>query len=206
MIIHALETAIALVFDEEYAYGWSDDIESVSVSKAKVIMDYIIKQKFSLMRKEIVIEDEAETSRSATSGEEFDSRAKYTSKFLSFNKPVITASDVSQFRLMPPSQTSSKNKYPVRECKSFMREISDAGFGSLEEVQKEGCSRSLLTFRKRRYSDLNSSQQDKKLRLTEEEYSLSFPSTSSSDDSFMLQSAEISTDDETQAILTTPEN
>lgn len=41
------------------------------------------------------------------------------------------ASDVSKYRLMPPSQTTKKNKYPVESCRSFMREVSNAGFGEL---------------------------------------------------------------------------
>ena len=33
-----------------------------------------------------------------------------------------------------PKQSQSKNKYPVEQCKTFMKEVSQAGFGSVEEV------------------------------------------------------------------------
>ena len=89
---------------------------------------------------------------------------------------------------MPPTskQLQSKNKYPVEQCKSFMKEVSQAGFGSVEKFQKSG---SALTFQKRPYGELGNDQLEtlKRLRINEDLYSASQTSNTSrsttSDDS-----------------------
>ena len=106
---------------------------------------------------------------------------KYLSKFLTFKNANIQVIDVSQFRLMPPTpkQSQSKNKYPVEQCKTFMKEASQAGFGSVEEIDKGG-GRKALTFRKCPYSELGNAQQEtlKWLRINEDLYSASQSSNS----------------------------
>ena len=56
---------------------------------------------------------------------------------------------------MPPKSTGEKNKYPARDCREYMKEVSDAGFGSVEEISKEGRLRKTLTFKKRRKASWN---------------------------------------------------
>lgn len=70
---------------------------------------------------------------------------------MTFKGSSITASDVSKFCLMPPSQTTKKNKYPVESCRSFMREVSSAGFGEL--VNDNDTAKRSLIFRKRSYDE-----------------------------------------------------
>lgn len=72
--------------------------------------------------------------------------------------------------LMPPNHSQDKNKYPAKECREFMKEISNAGFGTVEELNKEGSYRKTYTFRKRPYEALGDSQHEtlKKLHLNYE--------------------------------------
>lgn len=87
---------------------------------------------------------------------------------------------MSKFRLMPPSQTTKKNKYPVESCRNYMREISNAGFGELEN-DSETTKRSLI-FRKRSFIKLGDSQQQtmKKINLDANLYDSFFYNTNSS--------------------------
>lgn len=102
-----------------------------------------------------------------------DNNPTYLQKFLTYKDNDIIASDVSRFRLIPPSTTTNgKNKYPVDQCKSFMRSVSEAGYGSIEETSRAGTTKKSLTFRKRPFSELGLSQQEglKTLRITESDY------------------------------------
>ena len=85
-------------------------------------VDYVIEQKFLLM---------PPVSNSIIS----NISDNYLAKFLSFKNRIIQASDVSQFRLMPPTPLipGSKNKYPVENVKQFMGTIANAGFGLITE-------------------------------------------------------------------------
>ena len=106
-----------------------------------------------------------------------DSNPRYLSKFLTFKNPDIKPSDVSQFRLMPPTPTNSvstgvkvKNKYPVEQCRHFMKEVSEAGFGTFTEILRGLSLRNELTFCKRQYSKLGDCQIEtlEKLKIDEE--------------------------------------
>ena len=202
MVIHSLEQAVTVPMpsndvQSENSQGpeWTSIIESTSVMKAKTIMKYIIEQKFALMQPEIRIPTETESILESinTGRQKLDSNPKYLSKFLTFRNTEIQASDVSQFRLMPPTpkNSTSKNKYPVDECKRFMKEVSEAGFGTIHEVQKSGSLRKAYMFCKRPYGELGNEQQQilKKLRVNELLYNAS-PMTSSSstpdDESFLF--------------------
>ena len=108
------------------------------------------------------------------------SNPRYLSKFLTFKNPDIKPSDVSQFRLMPPTPTNSvstgvkvKNKYPVEQCRHFMKEVSEAGFGTFTQIQRGVSLRKGLTFCKRPYSELGDCQIEtlEKLKINEELYS-----------------------------------
>ena len=151
------------------------------------------------MKPEIKITDDT-----SISSRMLGDNAKHTAKFLSFNKKEISASDVSQYRLMPAAKTNEKNKYPASECKVFMQEIADAGFGVIEEVQKEGSRRKCSIFKKRQLSELGSDQREslKKLKITDELYSTSFSSTS--DDSFLNTTDSQISDTPIQELLSSP--
>lgn len=220
MIIHSLEQAVehpmnACCSDESLPteVQWNATIKEDSVIKAEVITKYIIEQKFALMQPEVqvgIAEMNVYTGRAV-----LDENPKYLSKFLTFKNATIQASDVSQFRLMPPTpkQSQSKNKYPVEQCKTFMKEVSQAGFGSIEEVQKvTGSGRKVLTFRKRPYDELGNDQLEtlKRLRINEDLYSASQTSNTSrsttSDDSSFLSQASDSDDNVPPITLCTPDS
>lgn len=139
MVIHSIEEAIT---SSEDRY-WSPTIKECSLQKAKTVMDYIIKQKFALMPPEVKItESDSLPNINIDSGTPIlDNNPKYLSKFLSYKSTEVAPSDVSRFRLMPPTPTQSKNKYPVEECRSFMWSISQAGFGSIDESRKDRSSK-----------------------------------------------------------------
>lgn len=140
-----------------------------------------------------------------------DENPKHLSKFLTFKNATIQASNVSQFRLMPPTPngSQSKNKYPIELCKKFMKEVSAAGFGTVKEVQKSGSLRKALTFRKRPFGELENAQLEtlKRLRIDEESYSASQTSSSStSDDLSFFSTASDSDDTVPPNTLSTPDS
>ena len=182
MILHVLESA--LCYEGE---PWNTVIPKSAVDKAEHILNYIVDQKFALMHPEIQVK----TSTTQCSVPLIPDT--YLSKFLSFNKSVISASDVSQYRLMPPSPLTpqSKNKYPVENVRKFMSSISSAGFGQVLEELRSGSKRKATIFRKHSLQDMATEQQSilKKLKVAE----TSFDSSTSSNTSF-----------ETSIYLTTP--
>ena len=122
MIICVLEQAIEITSQDSV---WSYKVDKLSVEKAKIILDYVIEQKFALMEPEIKIVTtiHSDDPNLQTGSDVLDHNPKYLHKFLSFKGNSVLASDVSQFRLMPPSQTTKKNKYPVENCRGYMREF-----------------------------------------------------------------------------------
>ena len=200
VVVDALEQAIAKplprsCMDEDDDDSWEDTIGEHSVVQAEHIMNYIIDQKFALMKEEVKVADLPE-EKLTTDSNIINNHPRYLSKFLTFKNSDIQASDVSQFRLMPPTPktptdpgTKPRNKYPVEQCKNYMQEVSKAGFGTLHEVQRGGL-RKALVFRKRRYNELGSDQIEllKRLKVNEESYSASqmssdsLASTSTSED------------------------
>ena len=156
---------------------WNASIREDSIKKAEVITKYYIEQKFALMQPELQVVINVHTGRVV-----LDENLKYLSKLVTFKNANIKASDVSQFRLMPPKpkQSQSKNKYPVEQWKTFMKEVSPAGFGSAEEVHKGG-GRKALTLWKHLYSQLGNAQREtlKQLRINEDLYNVSQSSNSS---------------------------
>ncbi len=85
----------------------------------------------------------------------------YMTKFLSLIIKKITASDVSQYPLMPPSPSTqmSKNKYPVDKVREYMQNVSEAGFGTVCEEVRTGSKRKSTTFIKYVLKDLTNTQQ-----------------------------------------------
>jgi hypothetical protein len=120
-----------------------------------------------------------------------DSNEKYLNKFLSYKGKEISPSDVSRYRLMPPTQGKGKNKYPVEECKNFMKDIESAGFGSLSSDRRS------VNFRKRQYSELGSVQQEnlKRMNLSMELY-----------DSFLMESDDSIESAHSRVLLSTPDS
>lgn len=173
MVVHAIDRAVKILALE--VTGWSSTIEVDSLNTAKTIMDYILDQKFALMLPEIKIAAEPSflPDKSIISGVQvLDSNPKHLTKFLTYKGEELSASDVSRFRLMPPTPTRGKNKYPVDQCRSFMRSVSEGGFGSVDESIKEGSSKKSFHFRKRPFSELGENQQEtlKKLLITQTDY------------------------------------
>jgi hypothetical protein len=201
MVIHALEQAISHAMLGETT--WSDKIDEITISKAKNVLDYLIDEKFALMKPEIKIVEDADISSDQIGSQLLDN-SKHVTKFLSFNRSEITASDVSQYRLMPATKTSDKNKYPAKECKSYMKRVADAGFGIVREIEREGSFRKCATFYKRQLQDLGIPQREslKKLKISDEQYNSSF--SSSSDDSFMNTTDSQIGDSDSPVLLTTP--
>ena len=85
---------------------WSYKIEKESLTEAKVVLDYILEQKFSLIKPELEIPQIHPMLH--TGSQKLDENPQYLNKFLSFKAKEITASDVSKYRLMPSIQ-SDKN-------------------------------------------------------------------------------------------------
>ena len=108
----------------------------------------------------------------------------YLSKFLTFKGDQVQASDVSQYRLMPPTplNPTSKNKYPVENVKAYMGKVADAGFGRVVESVKKGSKRKSTTFYKYTYDELEDEQTNtlKKLKIDRSTYEDSFLDLSSS--------------------------
>ena len=102
MILHVLRMALV------GAPEWDPMVTKEDVDCAKVIIDFIIEQKFRLMPPELKVASAATYSCPNVPD-------NYLVKFLGFRGSQIQASDVSQFRLMPPSPLTpgAKNKYPV---------------------------------------------------------------------------------------------
>ena len=165
MILHSLRIALA---NEPV---WDTMVTKEDVDHAKVIIDFIIEQKFRLMPPEMKVV-------SAASYMCPNVPDNYLAKFLGFKSKQIQASDVSQFRLMPPSPLTpgDKNKYPVEKVKQYMGNIATAGFGTIIEESKSGSKRKSTVFKKHSFDALRESQKQtvKKLKLDE-----SFASSSS---------------------------
>ena len=161
MILQALETAL----DDPIVTTtpWNTVVSKRSVERAKVILDYVIDEKFSLMPPEIKVKSPACSC--------FDSSISdsYLTKFLSFDKKNISASDVSQYRLMPPTPLTpaSKNKYPVEKVREYLQNVSTAGFGTVTEEVRTGSKRKTTMFTKHALDDMTSKQHDilKKLKV-----------------------------------------
>ena len=182
-MINCLEQALDMMTVEEAC--WNYTIEECSIIQAKVVLDYVIDQKFSLMQPEIKISTATPTNSDKpilnTGSIVLDQNPHYLRKFLSFKGRDIIASDISKYRLMPPAKTDKKNKYPV-DCRNYMREISSAGFGNI--INDTPTTRRSLIFRKRSFEDLEPDQQDtlKKKKILDTSYdSFLYSSDSSSD-------------------------
>ncbi len=203
MVIHSIQNTLDIDSDGE----WNAIIDEASVQKAKIILDYIIEVKFALMPPEKKINPPSTSliipTPINTGSPIIDGNTKYLSKFLSFNEDEILASGVSKYRLVPPSKSQKNNKYPVEECRLFMREVSTA---SIEERGRDGTSRKTVLFKKRPYTELGDTQHNilKKLHLNEEMYNSS-ANSSGSVDSFMLETDDSGTD-ETIHVLSTPDS
>ena len=176
MILCCLEQAVSVCHgmdteEEEEELGWDTTVSESHVLKAKNLIDYIIEQKFSLMKAEVIIPDR-DTVRDSILD---TGNAKYLEKFLKFKGSQIQASDVSQYRLMPglPCTSGSRNRYPVDQAKAFMRQVSEAGFGTCEEITKAGSKRKAFVFRKRSFSELDESRVEilKKIHIDSTTYS-----------------------------------
>ena len=195
MVIHSIEQALLMSIDDTSV--WKYEISCSSVREAKVILDYIINQKFALMQPEVKLPILADNSQISTGSQLLDDNPKYLSKFLSFKAKEIAASDVSKYRLMPPVATANKNKYPVDACRTYMREVARAGYGNL--INDEVGSRRSMIFCKRQYSEIGDEQQEtiKRMNISVESYDsflLHSTSTSSSDGELLLHSPECSCD------------
>lgn len=155
--LHSLRIALA---DEPV---WDPMVTEEDVDHA-VIIDFIIEQKFRLMPPEIKVV-------SAASYLCPNVPDNYLAKFLGFKSKQIQASDVSQFRLMPPSPLTpgDKNKYPVEKVKQYMGDVAAAGFGTIVEESKGGSKRKSTVFKKHSFDDLGESQKQtlQKLKLDE---------------------------------------
>lgn len=129
MVVHVLEQALSHLecTPSQETPEWSKTIAKESVEKARVILDHIIAQKFALMQPELKLPQETEPTTVEAIPD------AYLTKFLNFNKDTITASDVSQWRLMPPSPITptDRNKYPAKKARLYMERIADAGFGTM---------------------------------------------------------------------------
>ena len=108
MVIQSLNESFMKSNDGDHL--WEYKISKESLSQAKVILDYIIEEKFALMKPEIEIEEVQPTVK--TGSQKLDNHPQYLSKFLSFKQRDIMASDVSKYRLMPPVQTDKKKQVP----------------------------------------------------------------------------------------------
>ena len=182
MVLHSLETGIATVANlDEPANEWNTTVTNEHVQQATEIMNYLIDQKFALMPPEIKV-PAAALSDQATDKTKVDDI--YLSKFLTFKGDKIQASDVSQYRLMPPNPLTigSKNKYPVENVKSYMGKIADAGFGKVVESVKKGSKRKSTTFYKHTYDELDIEQTNtlKRLEIDRPTYETSFLDLSTS--------------------------
>ena len=167
MILHVLEVAIG---DVNGVMQWDIVISKENVECSKIIIDYVIEQKFLLMPPEMKIQPVTAVSNSIIS----NISDNYLAKFLSFKNRIIQASDVSQFRLMPltPLIPGSKNKYPVENVKQFMGTIANAGFGLITEHTKPGSKRKCTVFEKNNFECLGDNQLQvlKKLRIDKYAY------------------------------------
>ena len=97
-----------------------------------------------------------------------------------------------------------KTKYPVEQCKHFMKKVSEAEFGTLARIQRGVSLSKGLTFRKRPYNRLGYSQIGtlKKLKINEKLHdnsqSSSITDTSTQDDTTLS----CGIDDENPVIIT----
>jgi hypothetical protein len=188
MVIQGLNESFMKCNDCDHI--WEYKISKESLLQAKNILDYIIQEKFALMKPEVEVTQVQPVLQ--TGSQKLDENPQYLSKFLSFKGREIMASDVSKYRLMPAIQSDKKNKYPVEVCKDFMKEVSTAGYGSIIE---SGNRRS-ITFRKRHSSDMGGEQVEnlKRMNFDIEAY-----------DSFLEQTdTSCSSGDEQHILLSTP--
>ena len=179
MVLHALENGINKVTNHDGTDSdWDATVTKEHVQWATEIMRYLIDQKFALMPAELKVstpEDKACDKMGLDN---------YLSKFLTFKGDQVQASDVSQYRLMPPTplNPTSKNKYPVENVKAYMGKVADAGFGRVVESVKKGSKRKSTTFYKYTYDELEDEQTNtlKKLKIDRSTYEDSFLDLSSS--------------------------
>ena len=100
MILHSLEQAVEHPMNESCSSGesstesefkWNATIKETSVTKAEVVMKFIIEQKFALMQPEVQV---VSITNILTGSAVLDENPKYLSKFLTFKNAAIQASDL----------------------------------------------------------------------------------------------------------------
>ena len=114
MIIHSLEQAVANPMprhcQNDGATSWEVTIKESSVVQVEIIVNYVIEEKFALMKEEVKITIMPAESIINTGRDILDSNPRYLSKFLTFKSPDIQPSDVSQFLLMPPTAVQRESR------------------------------------------------------------------------------------------------
>ncbi len=186
LVMHALEHAAATVDDDDTVTStWSYAISRDTVEHAIHLINHFITQKFTLMPEEDTTQAPVEYSIAGVSGALTEFMYKndmYIRKLLCCRKGCVTAAQVSQLRLMPPSRNGdSKTKYPACEAKQFLKHVSELGFGEIvvergERMTARGVvpsGKSSVQLRKRKYEELPDASIEvlKKLKVSREEYS-----------------------------------
>jgi len=185
LVAHALEQAAAIV-DHASAHtsSWSFAITNDAVEHAIHLMNHFISQKFTLMPEEDTTQGQVEYNVAGISGDLTEFLCKndlYIRKLLCCRRVSVTAAQVSQLRLMPPSHSlDAKTKYPASEAKQFLQRVSELGFGEIvtergERMTAKGLvpsGKSSVRLRKRKYEELTCTSIEvlKKLKVSKEEY------------------------------------
>ena len=86
---------------------------------------------------------------------------------------------------------STGDKYPASDCRKYMKEISNAGFSSIEEISNKDSLRKTSTFKKIPYDKLREKQVETLKKLN----------SSSSNDSFLHATASEDETDEFTKVL-----
>ena len=166
MILHVLNQAAESAFelhcdgmysvaDIERKYSsWSSAICIEAVQFAITLTNHFIRQKFILLPKP------ADPPLHVEMNEQLSSHEKSFSRFLMYRHSSFTASEASRKRLIPPLPVQDRRTksaaYPVEWAKKFMQKVADEGFGTVERVRSG--NKSSMTFRKRKYDELQPKQ------------------------------------------------
>ena len=178
MIIHTLEQALVKIIDGECdecpSTPWSVDIPTDCIQASVTIMDYLIQQKMIMMDL---------TERTSIHNEPDNGNIREANRIRKLLVlPVdddchISPSKVAQKHICAPID----GKYTVHKAVELFQSASSLGFGASFEHTVPGSNRKVTKFRKTPYTRLSADARKalRQIRITEEEYSGTFPSGSS---------------------------
>ena len=180
MILFALEQTLTHIIEGECDVcpntSWSFDVSTSCSRAACTIMDYLIQQKLIIM--DVTEVDEHNTLHADQLVQIPDAKRMRRLLLLPLEDSdgQITPSKLAQKHICAPTD----GKYTVVKALELFRSASSMGFGEQVDHVVPSTNRKVSRFRKTPYTLLSSNARSalRQLRITEEEYNQTFPTSS----------------------------